>query len=86
MALTCKEQNKCYTRKDIKKCLASNAWIILLRTHENVFTSIGEASMTYRKNFNPVLENLIKAGPKDASARQKRLFSTELYASTLTNK
>lgn len=72
MTLTCKKHKKCYIRKDSKKCLTPNAWVIFLRTNKDVFTSMGEASMSYRKNFKPVLENLIKAGSKDASAKQKK--------------
>lgn len=72
MTITCKKHKQCYLRKDSKKCLTPNAWVIFLRTHKNVFTSIGEASMTYRKNFKPVLENLIKAASTDASAKQKK--------------
>ncbi|CAN0555917.1 unnamed protein product [Ectocarpus sp. 12 AP-2014] len=72
MTLTCKKHKKCYIRKDSKKCLTPNAWVIFLRTNKNVFASIGEAAMTYRKSFKPVLENLIKAGSKDASAKQKK--------------
>ncbi|AAK14632.1 unnamed protein product [Ectocarpus sp. 4 AP-2014] len=72
MTLTCKTHKKCYTRKDSKKCLTPNAWVVFLRTNKNVFTSRGEASETYRKKFKPVLENLIEAGSKDASAKQKK--------------
>lgn len=72
MTLTSKKHQKCYIRKDSKKYLAPNAWVISLRTKKNVFTSVGEAVMTYRKSFKPVLENLIKAGSKNASAKQKK--------------
>ncbi|CBN80307.1 EsV-1-218 [Ectocarpus siliculosus] len=72
MALTCKKHKNCYIRKDRKKCLTPNAWVVFLRTNKNVFTSIEEASVDYHKNFKPVLENLIKVGSKDASAKQKK--------------
>lgn len=72
MTLDCSKRKKCYTRKDNKKCLTPNAWVIFLRTNKNVFTSIGEAAMTYRTNFKPFLEKLINAGSKDTSAKQKK--------------
>ncbi|CAM9766356.1 unnamed protein product [Ectocarpus sp. 8 AP-2014] len=72
MTQTCKKHKKCYMRKDGKKCLTPNAWIIFLRTHKKVFSSIGEASMSYRNNFKPVLQDLIKVGSGDTSPKQKK--------------
>ncbi|CAN0254616.1 unnamed protein product [Ectocarpus sp. 6 AP-2014] len=72
MTITCKKHKKCYIRKDSKKCLTPNSWVVFLRTNKDVFNSMEEASMAYRKNFKPVIENLIKAGSKDLSAKQKK--------------
>lgn len=83
MALKCENKRTCFTRKDGKKCLSPNAWVIFLRTNRNEFSSIREASKVYRKNFKPTLEKMIKDRTKSVSltaTQKKTLFDKTLCA------
>lgn len=83
MALKCENKRTCFTRKDGKKCLSPNAWVIFLRTNKNEFSSIREASKVYRKNFKPTLEKMIKDRTKSVSltaTQKKTLFDKTLCA------
>ncbi|CAM9812079.1 unnamed protein product [Pylaiella littoralis] len=69
MSTRCAKTKKCYTRKDGKKCMYPNPWIIFLRTTKH--PSVKAASASYQKGFKPTLIRLIKeASKKDRTAQQ----------------
>lgn len=70
MAKTCRKHKKCYIRKDGKKCLAPNPWIIFLRTSKRKYPTSAAASKAYQKSFKPVLLNLIKEASKNRTTNQ----------------
>lgn len=72
MPLICKKSAKCYIRKDKKRCLAPNGWIVFLRTNKNTFSSSGEASIEYQKNFKPFVLKLVSLGSKNKSLKKMK--------------
>lgn len=72
MAKTCRKNKKCYMRKDGKKCLAPNPWIIFLRTNNGKFKSVGAASKAYQRTFRPTLNKLIEEGSKNRTPKQMK--------------
>lgn len=72
MPQNCKKRPKCYLRKDKKKCLTPNGWIVFLRTSKGDFSSIGEASLEYQKKFKPLLIKLIAEGNKNRTVKETK--------------
>lgn len=71
--VNCRGKAKCYRTKDKKSCRTPNPWIVFLRTHKNMFRSIGEASRYYELWFKPdLLNKLIMVAGKNATEKKKK--------------
>lgn len=82
----CQSQSRrCYTRKDGKKCLTPNLWIIFLRTHKNDFKSVAAASDHYKKKFRPFLQARIKKEMVNKPKKDEKLVYRKVLCTFFYN-